>query len=77
MQWGRVHQGKVPDYKFLLNTPIGLESSLASLKIISSGKSNTPEGRIHDVTNPEKDILRQGCRKREALRIGRRIKKMY
>ena len=44
LQWGRARQGKVPDYKFLLNTPNGPESSLAELKIISAGKSRHPRG---------------------------------
>ena len=44
LQWGRARQGKVPDYKFLLNTPNGPESSLAELKIISAGKSRYPRG---------------------------------
>ena len=46
LQWGRARQGKVPDYKFLLNTPNGPESSLAELKIISAGKSRYPRGVI-------------------------------
>ena len=31
LQWSRAQQGKVPDYKFLINTPNGPESSLAEL----------------------------------------------
>ena len=44
LQWGRARQGKVPDFKFLLNTPNGPESSLAELKTISAGKSRYPRG---------------------------------
>ena len=38
---------------------------------------NIPEGRICDVTYPEKDILHHILWNREALRIWWRIKKIY
>ena len=48
--WGiaveECQQGVIPDYKFLINTPNGPESSLAELKIISAGKSRYPRGVI-------------------------------
>ena len=44
MQWGRARQGVIPDYKFLINSPDGPESSLAELKIISAGKTRFPRG---------------------------------
>ena len=44
LQCSRARQGKVPDYKFLINTPDGPESSLAELKTISAGKSRYPRG---------------------------------
>ena len=46
LQWRRARQGVIPDYKFMLNTPNGPESSLAELKIISAGKSRYPRGVI-------------------------------
>ena len=45
LQWGRARQGKFPDYKFLINTPDGPESSLAELKCISAGKTWYPRGK--------------------------------
>ena len=44
LQWGRARQGVVPDFKFLINTPEGPESSLAELKTISAGKTWYPRG---------------------------------
>ena len=40
----------IPDYKFLINTPDGPESSLAELKIISAGKSRCPRGTTQKVS---------------------------
>ena len=39
LQWGRARQGKVPDFKFLLQTPDGPQSSLAELKCVHAGKT--------------------------------------
>ena len=36
----------VPDYKFMMNTPDGPESSLAELKVISAGKTRYPRGVV-------------------------------
>ena len=44
LQWGRARQGVVPDFKFMLNTPDGPQSSLAELKGISAGKTRFPRG---------------------------------
>ena len=38
LQWARARQGKVPDFKFLLNTPEGPAPHLAELKVVSAGK---------------------------------------
>ena len=44
LQWGRARQGVVPDFKFMVNSPDGPQSSLAELKIISAGKTRYPRG---------------------------------
>ena len=44
LQWGRARQGVVPDFKFMMNTPDGPQSSLAELKAISVGKTRYPRG---------------------------------
>ena len=44
LQWGRARQGKTPDFKFLLNTPEGPQSSLAELKTINAGRTRYPRG---------------------------------
>ena len=44
LQWTRDRQGKVPNFKFLLNTPEGPVPCLAELKVINAGKSLFPRG---------------------------------
>ena len=44
LQWGRAHQGVVPDFKLMVYTPDGPQSSLAELKVISAGKTRYPKG---------------------------------
>ena len=44
LQWARARQGKVPDFKFLLNTPEGPVPRLAELKVIGAGKTLFPRG---------------------------------
>ena len=51
LQWGRARQGCVPDFKFLINTPAGPESSLAELKVLNCGQSRYPRGVIGKGTN--------------------------
>ena len=46
LQWGRARQGKVPDFKFIHETPTGPRPSLAELKVISAGKTWFPRGVI-------------------------------
>ena len=43
--------------------------------IVNTDCVNTPKGRIHDITYPEKDFLRQGLWKKEVSRIGQRSEK--
>ena len=44
LQYGKQHQGKVPDFKFLLSTPEGPVPRLAELKVISAGRTWYPRG---------------------------------
>ena len=44
LQWSRQRQGKVPDFKFLLETPDGPTPCLAELKFINAGKTWYPRG---------------------------------
>ena len=43
-KWGRARQGVIPDFKFMINSPDGPQSSLAELKAISAGKTRYPRG---------------------------------
>ena len=56
LQWGRARQGVVPDFKFMMNSPDGPQSSLAELKTISAGKTRYPRG-----------VLGKGTDRRAAL----------
>ena len=51
LQWGRARQGKVPDFKFIHQTPTGPRPSLAELKVISAGKTWFPRGVMGKGTN--------------------------
>ena len=44
LQWARARQAVVPDFKFLIATPMGPQSFLSELKCISAGKSWFPRG---------------------------------
>ena len=66
LQWARARQGKVPDFKFLLNTPEGPVPRLAELKVIGAGKTLFPRGekglgvknRAGKLTKEYKSVLR-------------------
>ena len=44
LQCGRARQGVVPDFKFMLTSPLGPRSCLAELKCIGASKTWFPEG---------------------------------
>ena len=49
--------GGLADFKFLLNTPDGPESSLAELKVISAGKSRYPRGVVGKGTDKRAALI--------------------
>ena len=44
LQKKKIYNPQVPDYKFMINTSNGPESSLAEFKTISAGQSRYPRG---------------------------------
>ena len=66
LQWARARQGKMPDFKFLLNTPDGPAPRLAELKVIGACKTSFPRGekglgverRAGNLTKEYESVLR-------------------